>query len=69
MEAIANPLYLIFTSLEKMFPRRQVIKRIDGLRARMDAIMEAKREKPGSDMFSIMLEHPDMSNDECRSNM
>lgn len=69
MESISNPLYLIFPRLEKWAPRVLLAKQIDGLRAKFDVLMEEKREKPGKDMFTFMLDHPEMTNDECRDNM
>lgn len=69
MEAISNPLYLIFPRLEKWAPRVLLAKQIDSLRVKFDMLMEEKREKPGKDMFTFMLEHPEMTNDECRDNM
>ena len=69
MEAIANPLYLLFPTLEKIFPRTVVIKQIDKMRARFDELLENKKIMKGNDMFTFMVEEPDMTDDECRDNM
>ena len=69
MEAIANPLYLLFPSLEKIIPRTDIIKQIDKMRARFDELLENKKVMKGNDMFTFMVEEPDMTDDECRDNM
>jgi cytochrome P450 len=69
MHDIANPLYLIMPFLEKVFPRKGVIKRMDNLVDKFRMLLQAKRNDPGDDMMTFMLKEPTMSEEELRDNM
>lgn len=69
MHDIANPLYLIMPFLEKVFPRKEVIKRMDSLVEKFKMLLQAKRNDPGDDMMTFMLKEPTMSEEELRDNM
>ena len=69
MEAIANPLHLLFPSLEKILPRKDVIEKIDKMRAKFEELLENKKTMEGNDMFTFMVAEPDMTDDGCRDNM
>ncbi|KAG1863014.1 cytochrome P450 [Suillus tomentosus] len=69
MRDIANPFYLLMPFLEKVFPRRKVIKRMDDLVDKFQMLLQAKRTDPGDDMMTFMLKEPTMSEDELRDNM
>lgn len=69
MHDIANPLYLIMPFLEKIFPRKEVIKRMDNLVDKFMMLLRAKRSDPGDDMMTFMLKEPTMSEEELRDNM
>lgn len=69
MHDIANPLYLIMPFLEKVFPRKEVIKRMDNLVDKFRMLLQAKRNDPGDDMMTFMLKEPTMSEEELRDNM
>ncbi|KAG1866682.1 cytochrome P450 [Suillus subluteus] len=69
MQDIANPLYLIMPFLEKVFPRKEVIKRMDNLVDKFKMLLQAKRNDPGDDMMTFMLKDPTMSEEELRDNM
>ncbi|KAG0703250.1 cytochrome P450 [Suillus ampliporus] len=69
MHDIANPLYLIMPFLEKVFPRKEVIKRMDNLVDKFKLLLQAKRNDPGDDMMTFMLKEPTMSEEELRDNM
>ncbi|KAL0577418.1 hypothetical protein V5O48_004584 [Marasmius crinis-equi] len=69
MEAIADPMYLIFPRLERTLPRRGLISRIDNLVNDFMALLNAKQADPGDDMMTYMLRDPAMSFEELRDNM
>ncbi|KAG2032475.1 cytochrome P450 [Suillus americanus] len=69
MQDIANPLYLIMPFLEKVFPRKEVIKRMDNLVDKFKMLLQEKRNNPGDDMMTFMLKEPSMSEEELRDNM
>ena len=56
MESIANPLYLVMPKLEKVFPRVSTIKAIDELVKSFQDLLMMKKENPGNDMITYMLE-------------
>lgn len=58
MESIANPAYLIFPKLEKVFPRLKTIKAIDHLVGEFQNLLQMKKENKGNDMMTYMLEEP-----------
>ncbi|CAK5269981.1 unnamed protein product [Mycena citricolor] len=69
MSGIAEPLYLIAPILERLVPRRALIKRIDTLIEHFVALLRAKQNSPGDDMMSYMLKDPEMTDLELRDNM
>ncbi|EIN09015.1 cytochrome P450 [Punctularia strigosozonata HHB-11173 SS5] len=69
MEDIANPLYLVFPRFEKWFPRLNVIRSIDELVAQFQGLLERKKEYPGNDMLTFMLEDKNITDTEHRDNM
>jgi len=69
MHDIANPLYLIMPFLEKVFPRKGVIKRMENLVNNFKMLLREKRSDPGDDMMTLMLKEPTMSEEELRDNM
>ena len=56
MESIANPLYLVMPKLEKLIPRLKTIKSIDALVQSFQDLLNLKKENPGNDMITYMLE-------------
>ncbi|KAJ7750445.1 cytochrome P450 [Mycena maculata] len=69
MESIANPAYIVMPKLEKWFPRHATIKAIDELVACFQSILAYKKENPGNDMLTYMMEEKDMTDVEFRDNM
>lgn len=69
MDALADPLFLVFPKLERWFPRRKVISKIDNLVSKFQGILEHKKENKGNDMLTYMLEEPGMTDEEYRDNM
>ncbi|EGO00251.1 hypothetical protein SERLA73DRAFT_135995 [Serpula lacrymans var. lacrymans S7.3] len=69
MHDIANPLYLIAPFLERIFPRKKVIDRMDSLVNRFKKLLLDKRTDPGDDMMTFMLKDPEMSDTELRDNI
>lgn len=69
MHDIANPAYLILPFLEKVFPRRQVIERIENLVKSFNRLLDQKRQDPGEDIMTFMLRDPAMTETELRDNM
>lgn len=61
MESIASPPYLVAPKLEKVFPRVKTIKAIDELVASFQAILTHKKENPGNDMLTYMMEDKGLS--------
>lgn len=56
MESIANPAYLLVPKLESWFPRKAVISGIDSLVALFQGLLDSKKQDPGNDMLTYMLE-------------
>ena len=69
MESIANPAYLVFPRLEKIFPRVKTIEAIDKLVAAFQGLLQQKKLDKGNDMLTYMLEEPGMTDTEYRDNM
>ncbi|KAG7442313.1 cytochrome P450 [Guyanagaster necrorhizus] len=69
MAAIADPIYLIFPWMERTFPRKKLIRRIDTLVERFMRLLTDKKNNPGDDMMTFMLKDPAMSHKELRDNM
>jgi cytochrome P450 len=60
---IADLIYLIAPFLEKIVPRKTLLRRIDNLTEQFLAPLKAKEEAPGDEMMSYMLQK------ELRDNM
>ncbi|KAK0185499.1 cytochrome P450 [Armillaria mellea] len=69
MGEIADPLYLIFPWMERTFPRRKLMRRIDTLVDSFMQLLTDKKVNPGDDMMTFMLKDPAMSHRELRDNM
>ncbi|KAH7908425.1 cytochrome P450 [Hygrophoropsis aurantiaca] len=69
MHDIANPVYLIAPFLERIFPRKEVIRRMDSLVDGFKKLLQAKKDEPGDDMMTLMLKDPEMTDEELRDNM
>lgn len=69
MADIANPLYLIAPWLEKLFPRKAVLTRMDSLVDQFMDLLKAKRNDPGDDLMTLMLKNPEMTDENRRDNM
>lgn len=68
MNEIANPLYIFFPKLERIFPRTSLANRIDSLGDDVLALFESKRARPGNDIMSAIMDHPDMTDQDKRDN-
>lgn len=69
MHEIANPVYLVMPVLERIFPRRRIIRRIENLVDDFDKLLERKRLDPGEDIMTFLLREPNMTHTELRNNM
>ncbi|KAF9464281.1 cytochrome P450 [Collybia nuda] len=69
MDAISNPLFIVFPKLENWFPRKKIIANIDSLVSKFQGILNHKKENKGNDMLTYMLEEPGMTDEEYRDNM
>ncbi|PBK95936.1 cytochrome P450 [Armillaria gallica] len=69
MVEIADPVYLIFPWMERAFPRRKLMRRIDTLVDSFMQLLTDKKGNPGDDMMTFMLRDPAMSHRELRDNM
>ncbi len=69
MVEIADPVYLIFPWMERAFPRRKLMRRIDTLVDSFMQLLTDKKGNPGDDMMTFMLKDPAMSHRELRDNM
>ena len=66
---ITHPLYIAFPILERWLPRNQLRQRVDGLRDEFQRLLELKRENPGEDYVSFMLEQPPLFKSEFLDNV
>ncbi|OBZ71766.1 hypothetical protein A0H81_08234 [Grifola frondosa] len=69
MEMISNPMYLVLPILERLFPRTKTIQAIDELAEVFQDILKLKRQSPGNDVMTYMLENTETTDEELRSNM
>ncbi|KAH8110287.1 cytochrome P450 [Phellopilus nigrolimitatus] len=69
MHSIANPLYMFLPFLETWLPRKRVIAELDGLVEEFRKLLQVKKNTPGDDLISYMLEEPDMTDQEHRDNV
>ena len=56
MDSIANPAYIAFPRLEKIIPRNHIVAAIDDLVKLFQDLLSTKKENPGNDMLTYMLE-------------
>jgi cytochrome P450 len=47
---------LVFPKLETWFPRKHVIRKIDDLVKDFGQLLEDKKQRPGNDMLTYMIE-------------
>ncbi|KIP02446.1 hypothetical protein PHLGIDRAFT_79103 [Phlebiopsis gigantea 11061_1 CR5-6] len=69
MSEITNPLYIAFPILESWLPRKRLTARVSNLRAEFQRIVDTKKERPGEDYVSFMLENPPSSESEYLDNV
>ncbi|KAF7347951.1 Cytochrome P450 [Mycena sanguinolenta] len=69
MESIASPPYLVAPKLENVFPRVKTMNAIDELVASFQTILAHKKENPGNDMLTYMMEDKQMTDAEYRDNI
>ncbi|KAH7919063.1 cytochrome P450 [Leucogyrophana mollusca] len=69
MRDVAQPVYLMFPTLERILPRKAVSMRMDNLVKILVERLETKRSEPGEDLMTSLVNHPDMSPTELRDNM
>lgn len=69
MSEITHPLYIAFPILERLLPRRRLTRRVDELRSEFLRLLELKRENPGLDYVSFILERPPISGSEYLDNV
>ena len=69
MRDIAHPLYVFLPILERLFPRRRVIRDIDELVEKFLEILRMKETEKGEDIISYMSEDPSMTPREKRDNI
>ncbi|KAI0774755.1 cytochrome P450 [Trametes elegans] len=68
MAAIANPLYVVFPSLERYLPRHSVRAMVDNFVTDFVKIIQEKKSNPGNDVITYMIQDPDMTEVEYRDN-
>ncbi|KAH7930351.1 cytochrome P450 [Leucogyrophana mollusca] len=69
MRDVASPLYLVFPSLEQLWPRTKVASLMENLISGFEQALREKVENPGDDIMTYMVRHPEMSAKELRDNM
>ena len=69
MRDIAHPLYVFLPVLERLLPRRRVIRDIDELVEKFLEILKMKETERGEDIISYMSEDSSMTPREKRDNM
>ncbi|KAI0358041.1 cytochrome P450 [Trametes cingulata] len=68
MNAIANPPYVVFPSLERWLPRHSVRAMVDSFVEDFCKILQEKRNNPGNDVITYMFQEPEMTEVEYRDN-
>ncbi|KAH7887199.1 cytochrome P450 [Phlebopus sp. FC_14] len=61
MHDVANPLYVAFPVLDRLFPRREVVAGANRLRQSLHQLIDAKRSAPAKDVMSFLLQDSEMS--------
>ena len=69
MYGIANPLYLISPIMERIFPRKSLFRSMKKLSNNFQEMLTEKRDHPGSDMLTFMLQDVNITDTELRDNM
>ncbi len=69
MAAISSPAYIFLPALERWLPRPAVRDMVDSLVEEFRVLLQKKRDHPGNDMITYMLENPEMSETELRDNV
>ncbi|PBK62202.1 cytochrome P450 [Armillaria solidipes] len=69
MKDISHPLYVAFPALERLFPCRDVIQRMNSLVSLFLGILEEKKGRPGNDFITYLLQTPGMTEAEYRDSI
>lgn len=69
MAAISSPAYIFLPALERWMPRPAIRDMVDSLVEEFRVLLQKKRDHPGPDMITYMLENPEMSETELRDNI
>lgn len=69
MDEIARPLYIFLPVLEVLLPRRKIMKDMEALIEQFRLLLRMKKESPGDDMISYMLDEPGLTETEHRDNI
>lgn len=69
MKEIASPIYLVFPWLEKVIPRHNLRKRIDQLLGKVSRLLRDKKDNPGKDMMTAMINSSVMTPEIQRNNV
>jgi cytochrome P450 len=69
MRDAADPLYIVLPFLDRWFPRKEVIRRMEALVTKFQGLLEEKKAAPGEDIMTFMLGREDMQEVELRDNM
>ncbi|EIW76814.1 cytochrome P450, partial [Coniophora puteana RWD-64-598 SS2] len=69
MPAVSSPLYVIFPQLERLLPRPEVRARMDRFVGSLVRLLHAKRDNPGEDAMTFLLNNRELSEVELRDNM
>lgn len=69
MHAIANPFYLLMPAMEHIIPRRGLSEGMNTLSNNFQDMLVEKRDNPGSDMLTYMVQDVEITDRELRDNM
>ncbi|EIW76825.1 cytochrome P450 [Coniophora puteana RWD-64-598 SS2] len=69
MPALASPPYVLFPRLERLLPRPEVRARMDRFVGSLVHLLHAKRDNPGDDIMTFLLNNKELSEVELRDNM
>ncbi|KAF3398595.1 Cytochrome P450 4c21 [Penicillium rolfsii] len=69
MKEIASPIYLVLPWLEKIVPRHYLRNRIDQFLGRVSLLLKDKKDHPGKDMMTAMINSSEMTPEIQRNNV
>jgi cytochrome P450 len=71
MAHITEPPYVFFPILDKLLPRKELVRSVDTIRSRFQDIINEKQTKSdgGQDLISLMISHPEFTQKDLLDNV